>query len=288
MVVDLHGRMATEQGDRALVRGKTLFHVQRFPRAVFLVLADAERVLRGMAQRGLGDLVRLGAADVDDDEAQGAADGRVRPEAVAQRVVAAVHAQRPADRAVENRHRRRGKRRYVDAVNAELLLAHGLDAGQHDRKVRSVAPRHDRVDGDLLDRGATVVRPDLPDQFVRVAARRGQHPPDAVLGRRDDRQPVRHPALVQQLDRIVRALDARGMQGGGIRHQGLLTVVRRRGYLIACGLIGEPTAPVIGSGGATNRNSYTPSFAQSSAKPSRSKISPTSTPACTIRIMCRG
>src|SRR5205823_4994586 len=36
-------------------------------------------------------------------------------------------------------------------------------------------------------------------------------------------------------------------------------------YLMASGLVGEPTAPVIGSAGATNRNSYTLSAAQSSA-----------------------
>src|SRR5207244_6754522 len=45
-------------------------------------------------------------------------------------------------------------------------------------------------------------------------------------------------------------------------------------HLIASGLIGDPTAPVIGSGGATKKNSYTPSRAQSSARSSRKKISP--------------
>jgi hypothetical protein len=38
------------------------------------------------------------------------------------------------------------------------------------------------------------------------------------------------------------------------------------------GLIGEPTAPVIGRLGAQNRNSYTPSAAQSSASSRRLKI----------------
>src|SRR5689334_23837976 len=38
-----------------------------------------------------------------------------------------------------------------------------------------------------------------------------------------------------------------------------------RHYLIASGLVGEPTAPVMGIAGATNRNSYTLSAAQSSA-----------------------
>src|SRR5262249_1323964 len=38
------------------------------------------------------------------------------------------------------------------------------------------------------------------------------------------------------------------------------------GHLMASGLVGDPTAPVMGSAGATNRNSYTLSAAQSSAR----------------------
>ena len=41
------------------------------------------------------------------------------------------------------------------------------------------------------------------------------------------------------------------------------------GYLIAIGLIGEPTARVTGSGGAVKKNSYTLSFAQSAASSRR-------------------
>src|SRR5262249_48694614 len=37
------------------------------------------------------------------------------------------------------------------------------------------------------------------------------------------------------------------------------------GYLIACGLIGEPVPPVMMSGGPQKKNSYTPSASQSSA-----------------------
>ena len=37
-------------------------------------------------------------------------------------------------------------------------------------------------------------------------------------------------------------------------------------YFIACGLIGDPTARVIGNGGPQKKNSYTLSAAQSSAK----------------------
>jgi hypothetical protein len=45
-------------------------------------------------------------------------------------------------------------------------------------------------------------------------------------------------------------------------------------YLIANGLIGEPTPPVTVSGCAAMKNSYTPSAAQSSARVSMSHISP--------------
>src|SRR5712692_11597020 len=39
-------------------------------------------------------------------------------------------------------------------------------------------------------------------------------------------------------------------------------------HLMANGLTGDPTAPVTGIGGATKRNSYTPSLAQSAARAS--------------------
>src|SRR5262249_25472924 len=46
----------------------------------------------------------------------------------------------------------------------------------------------------------------------------------------------------------------------------------------ASGLIGEPTPPATGSGGAVKRNVQTPSPAQSSASASRSNISPSVRP----------
>src|SRR5450432_338302 len=60
------------------------------------------------------------------------------------------------------------------------------------------------------------------------------------------------------------------------------------GYLIASGLIGEPTAPVIGIAGATNMNSYTLSAAQSSASSLRLKISPMVMPMIGMVIQCQG
>src|SRR6476659_7990251 len=59
-------------------------------------------------------------------------------------------------------------------------------------------------------------------------------------------------------------------------------------YLIASGLTGEPTAPVIGMAGATNRNSYTLSCSQSSASSFRLKISPMVMPMIGMVIQCQG
>ena len=60
---------------------------------------------------------------------------------------------------------------------------------------------------------------------------------------------------------------------------------RWAGYLIASGLIGELTAPAIGRGAVTNRNSYLPSSAQAAASSSRSKTLPSSRPVLRDEIM---
>lgn len=59
-------------------------------------------------------------------------------------------------------------------------------------------------------------------------------------------------------------------------------------YLIASGFTGEPTAPVIGNAGATNKNSYCLSAAQSFASSLRLKISPTVSPILGMTIQCQG
>src|SRR6266540_655623 len=59
-------------------------------------------------------------------------------------------------------------------------------------------------------------------------------------------------------------------------------------HLIASGLTGEPTAPVIGMAGATNRNSKTLSDAQSSPSSLTLKISPMVMPIIGMVIQCHG
>src|SRR5262245_45926392 len=118
--------MTTEQGDRTLVRAEPLLYMKWFPGTFFFILADTERVLSGMPHGGFGDLVRFGAANVDNGETQRTPNGRVRAKAVAKSVVSTVDADLLTDRAVDDRHGRSRKRGDIDTVNAELLLAHGL------------------------------------------------------------------------------------------------------------------------------------------------------------------
>src|SRR5918993_752238 len=61
-----------------------------------------------------------------------------------------------------------------------------------------------------------------------------------------------------------------------------------RGQKIATGLIGEPTAPVMGRGGAERRKSHFPRAAQEAASSSRSHISPIVSPRFGITTWCSG
>src|SRR5437870_7825067 len=68
---------AGEQRDGRDLRRKAAARVKGRPRARLLVLGDAVRVASGMAERGHRDLARPRAADVDHQEPERAADGRV-------------------------------------------------------------------------------------------------------------------------------------------------------------------------------------------------------------------
>ena len=89
--------------------------------------------LAGVAVRGPVDLARPAAADVADDELQGAADRDVGPVALPEHVDAAVHPDGPADRAVHDDDRTDRHRGGQHAVDVELVGARRLDAGQHHR-----------------------------------------------------------------------------------------------------------------------------------------------------------
>ncbi len=97
-------------------------------------------------------LARPPAADVANHELERAADRRVRAVALAEYVLARVHAERAADRSVHDDHGPDGHRRREHAVNVELIVAGGFDRCDHHGQVLGLAARHHRVDRDLLDR----------------------------------------------------------------------------------------------------------------------------------------
>ena len=102
-------------------------------RDVLLVLGEAVGVLAGVAQRGAIDLPRAAAAHVADDKLQGASDRGVGAVALAQRVDARVHADRPGDRAVDD-HQRPGEMRGAEqAVHGEQRIERRLEHVTQDR-----------------------------------------------------------------------------------------------------------------------------------------------------------
>src|SRR5713226_1955308 len=160
--------MTTKQGDRALLRTESFLYMQRLPRALFFILAHTESELRRVTHGRLGDLLRLGAANVHNNEAQRTSDGRVGAKPMSQGVVPAIHADLLANRPVDNRQWRSGERGHVEGVSVELLIAKGFDCSQDYRKIRRMASGHDRIDCYFLNRSAAVIGTDRTDYLLRV------------------------------------------------------------------------------------------------------------------------
>jgi hypothetical protein len=78
---------------------------ERRPRGFLLVLRQADRPPAGQVLGGLPEHVRADAEGVADDQADGARDGRVRPEAGAERAARGVEAELVPDRAVDHDQR---------------------------------------------------------------------------------------------------------------------------------------------------------------------------------------
>src|SRR5207245_11195794 len=68
-------RFARERRHRALAGREAVLDVERLPRARLLVLSEAARVARGIAERGHADDAGPRAAEVGPDQPEGAADG---------------------------------------------------------------------------------------------------------------------------------------------------------------------------------------------------------------------
>src|SRR5260221_13687036 len=108
--------MRTKQRDRALLATIASFHMQRFPGTFFLVFTHTEGVLRRVAHGRFSNFVRLGAADVENTQTEGASNSGVSAEAVPQGIVPAIHADLLSNRTIDNRHRRCREGGDVDAM----------------------------------------------------------------------------------------------------------------------------------------------------------------------------
>ncbi len=73
MLADPAGRLGREQRDRAAACRQSAIHVQRLPGILLLVLGDHRGELARIAERGHIDLARTRAAEVGEDQLEGAA-----------------------------------------------------------------------------------------------------------------------------------------------------------------------------------------------------------------------
>ena len=134
-VVDELAGTQQRRGHRAGPGGLAAVGGERRPRGLLLVLGQADRPAAGQALGGLLQHVRADAEGVADDEADGAGDGGVRPEAGAERAARGIEAEFVPDRAVDHDHGG-GAAGGLPAAAAGGALAHQrVERGQHHRYV---------------------------------------------------------------------------------------------------------------------------------------------------------
>src|SRR5262249_6435695 len=121
--------LAGKRRHRAVAAREAVLDVEWLPRARLLVLAEAARVARRIAERGHADDAGPRAADAGPDQAPGAADGGVGARAGAEGAGGAVELHRRAHRPVddEDRRHRVGSAREADEI--ERVVAHRPDRG---------------------------------------------------------------------------------------------------------------------------------------------------------------
>ena len=198
--------LAVEQGNGRRARRYAAGDRERRPVRVGLVLGEAEGVFAGIALHRAVDLARPAATDIADDELEGPADGGVGAVALAERVQAPVHADAPCDGAVHDDHRPREMGRAEQAVHGEARYQRGFDRRQHGREIFGPAAGHDGVDGRLLHGAGRKIGRNLANDLVGRPRRAGQHPGDAQVGRRHDRQAVGPAPVERRLHRVVMVL----------------------------------------------------------------------------------
>ena len=106
------------------------------------------------------------AADINHDQAQRPADGRIGPPARTKHAGRTIDIKLLADWAVDNKQRRGRVGGALHAVQIGPFVAHGPNTGNHDRQKCRLATGHDRIHGDLLDRGFTKIGRHERNHFV--------------------------------------------------------------------------------------------------------------------------
>ncbi len=172
VVGDAVRRLGGDHEDGGILRAEAFLHMVGSERARLLVLRDAVGVAAGPAEGRHADHARRRPADVDPAQAHRPADGRVRPPAGTENAGPRVDVERGADRAVHDHQRRDRIRRAGDAEQAEALVAHRLDRGDHHREILGAAACHHRVDRDFLHGGAAEAGRHHGDHLVGWAAHR--------------------------------------------------------------------------------------------------------------------
>src|SRR6266545_5274627 len=131
-----------------------------------------------------------GAAHVHQDQPDGAADGRVGPEARAEQTRARAEPDGAGPGSAHDHQRRHGMRGCLDAVEVEGGVEHGLEAGDDHREAGGLAAGHHRVHSELLERALPPERGHEPQRLAAAGARPRQHGVDPLASGRDDGQTV--------------------------------------------------------------------------------------------------
>src|SRR5439155_7184073 len=156
---------------RAVLRSESLRDVERLPGRLVLILADAVGVLTRMAEGGLVDPPRAGAANVHQRQPNRPPDGRVCHPALTEAVWPAVDLELLAEGTVDDDQRRRDVGRALDSVQVEAVVEQRFDRREHDWQMLRAASGHNGVHGQALDGRLAPLRWNPPDQVIgRFAA----------------------------------------------------------------------------------------------------------------------
>ena len=162
--------LAGDDRDGRVAGGVAEPDAQRLPRRGRRILGEAERELAGVAERRRVGLARPRAEHVHRDQTQGAADRRVRPVALPERVVARVHPDLRRDRPADDHAEGGAARARQHGVQVERRVEHRLERRDDDGEVLGPAARHHRVRRRLLERHTATARRHEADEQLGIVA----------------------------------------------------------------------------------------------------------------------